>query len=79
MTITANRQRFSQRGPKSTTTKILPQQLATMAEAQGVTEAALKEKLAASLGATHVEIEDMSGMYPATPPWSIDERDNEPL
>ncbi|KAI9049371.1 hypothetical protein LZ554_006405 [Drepanopeziza brunnea f. sp. 'monogermtubi'] len=32
-----------------------------MAEAPGVTEAALKEKLAASLGAIHVEIEDMSG------------------
>ncbi|KAI6708388.1 hypothetical protein PZA11_007642 [Diplocarpon coronariae] len=32
-----------------------------MAEGSDVTEAGLKEKLTASLGATHVEIEDMSG------------------
>lgn len=32
-----------------------------MAEASGVTDVGLKEKIIQSLGATHVEIEDMSG------------------
>lgn len=39
-----------------------------MADEAVVTEAGLQKKLTALLEATHVEIEDMSGMYPATPP-----------
>lgn len=39
-----------------------------MAETAGVTQEVLKEKITQSLGAVHVEIEDMSGEDPATPP-----------
>lgn len=35
-----------------------------MAEASGVTEAGLKAALTEKIGATHVEIEDMSGKQP---------------
>jgi hypothetical protein len=42
-----------------------------MAEASGVTEADLKAKIIEQLQATHVEIEDMSGIStpPAAPPF----------
>lgn len=36
-----------------------------MAEASGVTEVDLKAKIIGNLQATHVEIEDMSGTFPA--------------
>lgn len=39
-----------------------------MAEASGVTEAGLKAALTEKIGATHVEIEDMSGTQPDFPP-----------
>lgn len=37
-----------------------------MAEASGVTEAGLKAALTEKIGATHVEIEDMSGKKPTS-------------
>lgn len=39
-----------------------------MAEESGVTEAGLKAKITEQLQATHVEIEDMSGIYCPTIP-----------
>jgi len=39
-----------------------------MAEESGVTEASLKAKIADLLQATYIEIEDMSGTYPAIAP-----------
>jgi hypothetical protein len=40
----------------------------TMAEESGVTEAGLKAKIIEQLQATHVEIEDMSGIFCPTLP-----------
>jgi hypothetical protein len=57
-----------------------------MAEGSGITEVALKEKITAQLQATHVEIEDMSGMftwlifYPtSTPPLAVKPRSSTTL
>lgn len=43
--------------------------IVTMAES-GVTEESLRTKITEQLQATHVEIEDMSGVYPTTPPYT---------
>jgi hypothetical protein len=50
-----------------------------MAEASGVTEADLKAKITERLQATHVEIEDMSGIStpPAAPPFCYVEENAE--
>lgn len=45
----------------TTTTTFEPQITFAMAEPSGVTEAGLKAGLEERIGATHVEIEDMSG------------------
>jgi hypothetical protein len=43
----------------------------TMAEESGVTEAGLKAKIVEQLQATHVDIEDMSGIFCSTLPLHV--------